>query len=53
MTPAAQATRPDGRSVGAASTDWGGLVYVSLGVCLFSTSPVLTRLAAGSGVPGT
>jgi drug/metabolite transporter (DMT)-like permease len=29
----------------AAPTDWGGLVYVALGVCLFSTSPVLTRLA--------
>jgi drug/metabolite transporter (DMT)-like permease len=29
-----------------ADVDRSGLVYVALGVCLFSTSPVLTRLAA-------
>ncbi|HEY3109487.1 MAG TPA: DMT family transporter [Chloroflexota bacterium] len=29
-----------------AAVDWGGLVYVGLGVCLLSTSPILTRLAA-------
>jgi drug/metabolite transporter (DMT)-like permease len=46
VTPAAPATRPSDGAAGPAPTDWGGLVYVALGVGLFSTSPVLTRLAA-------